>query len=107
MAEHTGDTRVMLPQPLELLISQKRFGDIKKSKNTFPVVCSTLASDALALLVYSSYEIELVKNCQFWRRGLSDVYLVETLNELYILRVSHHHWRSQSEIEFELEFLDF
>ncbi|MEB3830022.1 phosphotransferase [Phormidium sp. CCY1219] len=45
--------------------------------------------------------------CQFWHRGLSDVYLVETERHPYILRVSHHHWRSKSQINFELELLDF
>jgi Ser/Thr protein kinase RdoA (MazF antagonist) len=39
--------------------------------------------------------------------GLSDVYLIETQAQPYILRVSHHHWRSKAEINFELELLDF
>jgi Ser/Thr protein kinase RdoA (MazF antagonist) len=102
-----GDMQVMLPQNLEFLVSQQQYGNGKNLNKIFPVVCSTLAPDALASLVYSSYEIELVKNCQFWRRGLSDVYLIETLSDAYILRVSHNHWRAQSEIDFELEFLDF
>jgi Ser/Thr protein kinase RdoA (MazF antagonist) len=38
---------------------------------------------------------------------LSDIYLVETLGNDYILRISHHHWRQESEIQFELEFLTF
>ena len=46
-------------------------------------------------------------NCQFWNRGLSDVYLVETEDNRYVLRVSHAHWRKQSEINFELELLEF
>lgn len=75
--------------------------------NVFPVTYSTLDSSALINRVLTQYEIETVENCQFWNRGLSDVYLVETLGEPYILRVSHHHWRSESDIQFELELLDF
>lgn len=92
---------------LEMLLTEKQLRKVKNPKGVFPVVCSTLAPDALAALVYSCYDIELVKSCQFWHRGLSDIYLIETLCEPLILRVSHHHWRSQSEIDFELELLDF
>ena len=74
---------------------------------TFPAIYSTLACDALASRVLPHYEIEVVAGCQFWHRGLSDIYLVETQAKPYILRVSHHHWRSKSEIDFELELLDF
>ena len=73
----------------------------------FPVIYSTLASDALVKQVLTHYEISSTTNCQFWYRGLSDVYLVETPINQYILRVSHHHWRSKSDIDFELELLDF
>ena len=73
----------------------------------FPVIYSTLQPQALVSRVLSCYPIGEVKDCQFWRRGLSDVYLVETLDQAYVLRVSHCHWRGQSEIDFELALLDF
>ena len=73
----------------------------------FPVIYSTLAPGALVERVLPHYQIGEARNCQFWHRGLSDVYLVETPGTPYILRVSHHHWRSGSEIDFELELLDF
>jgi Ser/Thr protein kinase RdoA (MazF antagonist) len=75
--------------------------------NLFPVVYSTLSPQALINLILSQYTTEEVSDCQLWHRGLSDVYLVETPIQNYILRVSHHHWRSRSEIDFELELLDF
>jgi Ser/Thr protein kinase RdoA (MazF antagonist) len=75
--------------------------------NLFPVVYSTLAPQALIDLILSEYATEEVTDCQLWHRGLSDVYLVETPSQQYILRVSHHHWRSKSDIDFELELLDF
>ena len=77
------------------------------ASNVFPVLYSTLASEALSTYVLSAYDIGQVQGCQFWNRGLSDIYLVETQASRYILRISHAHWRSKTEVEFELEFLDF
>jgi Ser/Thr protein kinase RdoA (MazF antagonist) len=76
-------------------------------RKLFPVVYSTLDAHALAALAFSNYPIDVSKSCQFWHRGLSDVYLLETLDNLYIFRVSHHHWRSQTAVDFELELLEF
>ncbi len=75
--------------------------------DVFPVIYSTLASKALVSRVLSCYKIGLVKRCQFWNRGLSDVYRVETSTTPYILKVSHVHWRDKADIDFELELLDF
>lgn len=77
------------------------------NQGTFPTIYSTLDSKALIADVLSLYPIGRVANCQFWLRGLSDVYVVETPASPYVLKVSHHHWRSQAEIAFELELLDF
>lgn len=73
----------------------------------FPAVYSTLSPQALIEGVLTEYELGAINRCLFWHRGLSDVYLIETAHTPYILKVSHHHWRSQSDIKFELEFLDF
>ncbi len=73
----------------------------------FPVVYSILSPDALVSVLRNHYQIGDVKQCQFWHRGLSDTYLVNIDDQAYILRVSHHHWRSQKDIAFELELLDF
>jgi Ser/Thr protein kinase RdoA (MazF antagonist) len=78
-----------------------------RSQQVFPVIYSTLCSQALITLVQQEYEIQEIEACEFWNRGLSDIYLITTSTALYILRISHCHWRSQSEIQFELEFLDF
>ena len=77
------------------------------TEKTFPVSYSTLACDALISQVLPQYPIEAVRGCQFWHRGLSDIYIIETALTSYILRVSHHHWRSRSETHFELELLDY
>lgn len=71
------------------------------------VTYSTLALEAVTTALASHYDIDEVRSCQFWYHGLSDIYRVETDTALYIFRISHHHWRSRSEILFELEFLTF
>jgi Ser/Thr protein kinase RdoA (MazF antagonist) len=73
----------------------------------FPAIYSTLSPKALIEGVLTRYELEAINQCLFWYRGLSDIYLIETASQSYILKVSHHHWRSKSDIKFELEFLDF
>jgi Ser/Thr protein kinase RdoA (MazF antagonist) len=75
--------------------------------DVFPVVYSTLTCDALVTKVLPCYGIDAIACCQFWNRGLSDVYLIETASQRYILRVSHVYWRSKPEIDFELELLEF
>jgi Ser/Thr protein kinase RdoA (MazF antagonist) len=80
---------------------------IMATSDLFPVIYSTLDSEALSLMVLPYYNLNQVKYCQFWTRGLSDIYVVETDDERYILRVSHYHWRKKTEIDFELELLDF
>jgi Ser/Thr protein kinase RdoA (MazF antagonist) len=73
----------------------------------FPVVYSTLDAQALVTRVLSQYAIGNIRSCKFWTRGLSDIYLIETQDQPYVLRVSHTHWRCQADIEFELEVLEF
>ena len=90
----------------QLISESTRVGRIMTDER-FPVIYSTLTPKALVERVLPCYDIEAVRQCQFWNRGLSDVYLIETATVPYILRVSHAHWRSQADIEFELALLDF
>ncbi len=76
-------------------------------ETSFPIAYSTLSAQGLVSQALPQYDIGEVVSCQFWCRGLSDVYLVETRTGHYVLRVSHAHWRSHDEVAFELEFLDF
>lgn len=77
------------------------------SDQHFPITYSTLAPQALVDRVLSRYAVGEITSCVFWMRGLSDIYLVEAGDRRYVLRVSHAHWRSKAEIEFELELLAF
>jgi Ser/Thr protein kinase RdoA (MazF antagonist) len=81
--------------------------DRQMTQASFPVIYSTLSCGALVTHLLSKYDIGEVLSCQFWRRGLSDIYLVETQVAQYVLRVSHAHWRSLAEVAFELELLEF
>ncbi|NUN63836.1 homoserine kinase [Pseudanabaena biceps] len=73
----------------------------------FPITYSTLAPQAIIDRILCRYPIGEVTNCVFWMRGLSDIYMVEAGDRRYVLRVSHAHWRTKAETEFELELLDF
>jgi Ser/Thr protein kinase RdoA (MazF antagonist) len=73
----------------------------------FPVSYSTLRVDVLTTDVLTHYPIGPVQECRMWTRGMSDVYLVKTTQHQYILRVSHAHWRSFEDIQFEMEWLEF
>jgi Ser/Thr protein kinase RdoA (MazF antagonist) len=73
---------------------------------TLPVVCSTLCAEALGRHIQLCYGLDSLLACKLWIRGLSDIYLVETRDANYVLRVSHAQWRSATEVQFELAFLD-
>jgi Ser/Thr protein kinase RdoA (MazF antagonist) len=74
---------------------------------TLPVSYSTFACAGLVEHVLPHYDIGQVQDCQFWQRGLSDVYWVETTRGRYVLRISHQQWRSRQDLEFELDLLEF
>ena len=76
-------------------------------RDSFPAVYSTLSPHALVDLVLNNYDLGYVDKCLLWNRGLSDIYIVESAQKSYILRISHHHWRSRQDIDFELKLLDF
>jgi Ser/Thr protein kinase RdoA (MazF antagonist) len=91
----------------ELQASAGLLSSMSSQEEHFPTVYSTLACEALISRVLPHYKIAGVAGCQLWNRGLSDVYIVETEAQPYILRVSHCHWRAKPDIDFELELLDF
>jgi Ser/Thr protein kinase RdoA (MazF antagonist) len=77
------------------------------SNALFPVSYSTLRVDVLTTDVLVHYPIGPIQECRMWTRGMSDVYLVKTADQQYVLRVSHAHWRSFEDILFEMALLDF
>ena len=73
----------------------------------FPVIYSTLSAAAIVERVLPLFKLQDVERCELWHRGLSDIYLVQNPRGLKVLRVSHHHWRSRTDIDFEVDFLNF
>ena len=73
----------------------------------FPVTRSILSLTALREAVVSEYALADPSDCQFFRMGLNDTYLLKTNGTSYILRVYRRGWRSLSEIQYELDVLLF
>ncbi|ETI66180.1 phosphotransferase enzyme family protein [Neobacillus vireti] len=55
----------------------------------------------------ASYEIADVISCDFLTRGLNDSYVITTDSVKYIFRVYRHNWRSESDILFEIDALNY
>ncbi|MGG3563720.1 phosphotransferase [Neobacillus rhizosphaerae] len=75
--------------------------------NRIKVTHSLLSAQSVReLLDGYHFETEIV-SCEFLTRGLNDSYVITTQNEKYIFRVYRHYWRSESDILFELDALNW
>lgn len=70
-----------------------------------PVTHSIICSDALLKNIIPQFQIESPKHCLFWCQGLNDTYKITTANEVFILRVYRHLWRTPEQIHFEIDAL--
>lgn len=68
---------------------------------------SRLAAGAAAKLVADHYDLGGSAQAKFYVLGLHDNFFIESEHKRYILRIYRNDWRSQSEIDFELELLAF
>jgi len=75
--------------------------------NSFPVMYSMLSSDALHEFVDRNYDVGQVTRCKILSRGLNDTYRVDTERDRYILRVYRTPWRSQADVYYELDVLNY
>jgi Ser/Thr protein kinase RdoA (MazF antagonist) len=75
--------------------------------HVFPVTHSTLSQNALLSKVVPLYLGKAAGNCRLLVRGMNDTYLVQTLQEQYLLRAYRHGWRTLSDIQHELELLQY
>lgn len=73
----------------------------------FPVTYSLLSKQAVGLHIQHHYEIGSVVKIQYFLRGMNDTYEVETDVDKYIFRIYRADRRSRSDIDFELELLQF
>ncbi|WP_169460992.1 phosphotransferase enzyme family protein [Ktedonobacter racemifer] len=78
---------------------------IEHSQPIFPATHSILSSEALLAEVSTQYPFEPFVACSLLKSKLNDTYLLRTEHERYILRVYRAHWRSLSEIHYELDLL--
>ncbi|HET9918476.1 MAG TPA: phosphotransferase [Ktedonobacteraceae bacterium] len=75
------------------------------SDSYFPTTHSTLSSEALLSYVQERYDIGDIIQCKFLNQGLNDTYLLQTIEDRYILRVYRAGWRTLSDILYELDML--
>ncbi|WP_413307109.1 phosphotransferase [Bacillus sp. 1P10SD] len=75
--------------------------------NRIKVTHSLLSAQSVReLLEGYHFETEII-SCEFLTRGLNDSYVITTQNAKYIFRVYRHNWRSESDILFELDALNW
>lgn len=77
---------------------------ITTAMSLFPTIYSTLDPQALAALVAARYELPAATG-QLLVRGVGDTYLIESVDQRFILRVYRSIHRSLSQIRAEIEML--
>ncbi|MBB3110177.1 Ser/Thr protein kinase RdoA (MazF antagonist) [Paenibacillus phyllosphaerae] len=68
---------------------------------------AVISSQSLITVLNELYAIGEVKECRFLENGLNDTYLVKTASDRYILRIYKFLWRSQADVQFEIELLNY
>ncbi|MDR6121600.1 Ser/Thr protein kinase RdoA (MazF antagonist) [Bacillus sp. SLBN-46] len=71
----------------------------------FKVTHSLLSTQSVRELL-NDYDLNVI-SCEFLTRGLNDTYFITTQNKKYIYRVYRHNWRSESDILFELDAINW
>jgi Ser/Thr protein kinase RdoA (MazF antagonist) len=73
----------------------------------FSTIHSVLDNEALAKACAEQYGFNKLPYCEFFHRGMNDVYLLRTEAKQYAVRAWRANWRSMDDVRFELEFLEF
>jgi Ser/Thr protein kinase RdoA (MazF antagonist) len=74
-------------------------------RDVFPVTRSILSVAALSEVVAADYTLATPIECQYFKWGLNDTYLLKTKATTSVLRIYRKGWRSLPEIQYELEAL--
>lgn len=69
------------------------------------VLHSVPDADALTEVLASNYTLPAAPRTWFYRRGLTDVYMVDSGGGSYVLRVYRHGWRTDSDLRWEADLL--
>ena len=72
---------------------------------TAAVSYSTLSPSAIITEILSEYDLGEIVDCELLARGLNDTFCVRTRDTSFALRVYRAGWRSQTEVEWELDAL--
>lgn len=73
---------------------------------TFPVIASTISATALGQFVKEKYNLDENCTCKLFRTGINHTYLISSGDTKYALRVYSHNWRSESDIQEEIDLLN-
>jgi len=68
---------------------------------------SRLSSESILQLLIQHYELSNPVTCQYYVFGLHDNYLIESDNKKYIFRIYRNDWRTEQQVKFELELLNY
>jgi Ser/Thr protein kinase RdoA (MazF antagonist) len=80
---------------------------MKLQTNTFPVIASILAPEALVKNVLPCFGIGTVKDCQFYSGGFNHTYRIKSSEGItYYLRAYRSKWRTLADICYELDVLN-
>ena len=71
----------------------------------FPVTSTTLSATALEQFVIEKYNLSPNATCQLFRTGINHTYFITDGEHKYVLRVYCYNWRSNEEIETEMDLL--
>lgn len=72
---------------------------------SFPATRSILSAEALSEVVAADYALATPTECQYFKWGVNDTYLLKANAATCILRIYRRGWRSFPEIQYELEAL--
>lgn len=68
---------------------------------------SILSPQALLSTIVPLYKITAPKSCKLLHQGINDSYVISSDEGKYLLRIYRKDWRTQSDIEFEMEVLTY
>ena len=71
------------------------------------ITYSQVSADSVASVLTERYAFTQPIQCKFYVLGLHDNYLVESGADKYIFRIYRNSWRTQEQIDFELELLAY
>jgi len=73
----------------------------------FPIQASVLSGQALGQRLLTRYGLKQPATCNFLHRGVNDTYVVRSGTARYYVRVYRYRWRTKSQIEAEVDMLDY